>query len=104
MLPRGTTPDIIYKFKKIKVADISVCYLSIAQNNTKLVTKELSDAYDVDTENDSISWRLTQQDTLKFDENISLEVQIKYKTNDGRVYTSKVSKVNSYKDLKNEVI
>lgn len=104
MLPRGTTPEIPFKFKIIKVEDITACYLSIYQNNEKVLEKDLTQAISIDTDKQIITWRLTQTETLAFDEQIPLEIQIKYKTDNELVYTSKVYRVESYRDLKGEVI
>ena len=104
MLPQGTTPEIRYKFSKILVADITDAYLSVRQDGTKLIEKDLNSAVEINTTNNYIEWRLTQEETQQFDPFTPLEVQIKYKTNAGLVYTSKIKSESSYEDIKNEVI
>lgn len=104
MLPRGTTPVIRFKFKKIHVEDITDCILSIYQSDTKMVERDLESAIEADTFTEVISWRLTQEETLQFNEDLPVEVQIKYKTDTGEVYTSKDYIVKSYKDLYGKVI
>lgn len=104
MLPRGTTPEITFRFKKIHVEDITDCILSIYQNDTKMVERELGSAVSVDPDTQTIYWRLTQAETLQFNEDLPVEVQIKYKTDTGLVYTSKNYIVKSYKDLYGKVI
>ena len=55
MLPRGTTPEIPFKFKIIKVEDITACYLSIYQNNEKVLEKDLTQAISIDTDKQIIT-------------------------------------------------
>lgn len=104
MLPRSTTPDIRYTFKSVNVSDITKCYLMFVQNEEKLLEKSLEDAIDIDTTNNFIQWRLTQEETKKFSVKSAVEVQIKFKTSAGLVYVSRISKVSSYKDFKEEEI
>lgn len=103
-LPQGTTPEIKYKFRKFIVTDIIIAYLSIRQNGKTLVEMDLDDAIEVSATDNSITWRLSQNDTIKFNPNDQLEVQVKYKTNTGIVGTSVISYVDSYEDIKGEVI
>lgn len=79
-------------------------YLTIRQNGRKLIERDLSSALEVSATDNSITWRLTQEETLEFNPNDDLEVQIKYKTSSGIVGTSAVSYVKSYEDMKGEVI
>ena len=104
MLPRSTTPDIRYKFNKVQVSDITECYLSFAQREKKLLEKDLSEAIEINTEENYIQWRLTQAETAKFTTAVPVEVQIKFKTSAGIVSVSKISKVPSYRNWKEEEI
>lgn len=103
-LPQGTTPEIRYRFRKVTVTDIVSAYLTIRQNGRKLIERDLTSALEVSATDNSITWRLTQEETLEFNPNDDLEVQIKYKTSAGIVGTSVVSYVKSYEDMKGEVI
>lgn len=104
MLPRGTTPEVPFKFRKIHVEDITDCILSIYQSDTKMVERDLTSAVSIDPLTQRIIWRLTQEETLQFNEDLPVEVQIKYKTDTGEVYTSKDHIVKSYKDLYGKVL
>lgn len=64
---RGTTPTIKYKFDDIDVADITSAYLTIKATTT--IEKNLTQAI---VDSDTISWRLTQAETLSFGESISV--------------------------------
>lgn len=60
-LVRGTTPILIYTFSEVNVSDISVAYLTIKQNNVAIITKDLTEAT---VGENTISWQLTQEETL----------------------------------------
>ena len=100
MIPRGTTAVIKYTFKTIDPDDIAVCYLTIVQGDVT-IEKELSDAT-VGT--DSLTWYLTQTETLRLDASKEIERQIRYKMNNGQAYISPVTKTKSYRILKEGAI
>lgn len=58
---RGTTPILIFTFSEVNVSDITVAVLTIKQNGTTILTKDLEDAT---TAAHTISWQLSQADTL----------------------------------------
>ncbi len=96
MIPRGTTAVIKYVFKVIDPADITVCYLTISQGDVK-IEKDLDDA-EVGT--DSLTWYLTQAETLSLNASKEIERQIRYKLDNGQAYISPVTKTRSYRILK----
>ena len=57
----GTTPTITYKFKVVDVSEITVAILTIKERGTTLIEKDLSDAT---VGEDTLSWTLTQEETL----------------------------------------
>lgn len=57
----GTTPTITYKFKVVDVSEITVAILTIKERGTTLIEKDLSDAT---VGEDSLSWTLSQEETL----------------------------------------
>lgn len=61
---RGTTPTIKFTFHDVDVNDITQAYLTIQQNNVTLVEKTIS--YATVEEDNSLSWRLEQAETLRF--------------------------------------
>ena len=58
---RGTTPILIFTFDSITVSDVSVAYLTIKQNNEIILSKDIQEA---SVGEKTISWQLSQQDTL----------------------------------------
>lgn len=73
---RGTTPTLQYKFKTIKVSDITSAYLTVKA--TTNIEKDLSVAT---VGEDTISWTLTQAETLSFGDAVSC--MINWKLQDG---------------------
>ena len=57
----GTTPTITYKFKVVDVSEITVAILTIKERGATLIEKDLSDAT---VGEDSLSWTLSQEETL----------------------------------------
>ena len=58
---KGTTPTLQFSFRSIDPADITTAILTIKRKNTIVLRKELTDAV---VGSDSISWTLTQAETL----------------------------------------
>ena len=96
-----TTPIIKYTFNVTDVADISVAYLTIEQQRETILEKTLADAT-VDTENNLIYWRLTQEETLQFSN--SIYIMLNWKTAGGIRGASKKEVVFISDNLKDEVI
>ena len=59
---RGTTPILIFTFDTIDVADVDVAYLTIIQNGVTVISKDLTEA---SVGENTISWQLSQSETLK---------------------------------------
>ena len=97
MIPRGTTAVIKYKFKTIDVNSITTCYLTIRQGDVE-IEKDLS-AATADTEENTLSWKLTQAETLRLNASKEIERQLRYKTA-SNAYISPVTKTRSYRILK----
>ena len=58
----GTTPTITYKFKVVDVSEITVAILTIKERGVNIIELNLSDAT---VGEDSLSWTLTQEETLQ---------------------------------------
>ena len=58
----GTTPTITYRFKVVDVTDITVAIITIKERGVNIVELNLSDAT---IGEDSLSWTLTQEETLQ---------------------------------------
>ena len=99
---RGTTPTITFTITRVAISDITAAYLTIKQDTSVVVIeKDLSDAT---TGENSMSWDLTQNDTLAIDAKKNVSIQIRYKTSAGKAYASKIYQVEGYKILKDGVI
>lgn len=97
MIVRGTTPTIQFTFKTIDVSQIHTAYLTIEQHGTLRIEKTLEDAT---IGNKYIEWTLEQEDTLPLKYNVKLQIQCRYKLNDGTAYASRIYEVSPYDILK----
>lgn len=97
---RGTTPTITYEFKNIDVSDITVAYLTIKQANEILVEKTLADAT---VGEDSLSWELTQEDTLGLQVG-NASPMVNWKLSNGMRGASQRASIGILDNHKNEVI
>ena len=75
----GTTPTITYKFKVVDVSDITVAILTIKERGVNIVELNLSDAT---IGEDSLSWTLTQEETLLIGARTAT-MMLNWKTEDG---------------------
>lgn len=75
----GTTPTITYKFKVVDVSEITVAILTIKERGTTLIEKDLSDAT---AGEDTLSWTLTQEETLSIGAK-SASMMLNWKLADG---------------------
>lgn len=79
---RGTTPTIIFTFKTIDVSDIDTAYLVIKQWDTAKITKDITSAT-VDSVAKTVSWTLTQTESLSLDPQKKAEVMMDWLMDDG---------------------
>ena len=96
----GTTPTIKYDFKIINVGDIVSACFTIKQSGVVKIEKDLNAA--IPGEN-SLSWRLTQQETLSLKLGTA-EYMLNYKLRDGTRGASKLASFKLLENHKNEVI
>jgi len=75
----GTTPTIKYKFKVVNVSEITVAILTVKERGVNIIEKDLSDAT---IGEDSLSWTLTQEDTLQLGAKTAT-MMLNWKTEDG---------------------
>ena len=88
----ATTPTITFNFSEVDPAEISVAYLIIKIGGTTVIEKDLLSATVDET---SISWTLTQEETLLLKPaGIVCRICCDWKTNNG---TRGRSKVGEYK-------
>lgn len=97
---RGTTPTIKYTFKVINVSQVSLAYLTIKYGGTVVIEKDIVDAV---VGEGSISWTLSQADTLKltFPE---CRMMLNWVLEDGTRGASLETQVHIRDNHKNEVI
>ena len=100
MVGRGTTPTVTWTFKSISTADLAVCVMTLKTVGLT-IEKTLDQARVVNTGN--LEWSFTQEETLKFGED-PIDLQIRYRTADGRAFISKIYTVSPYQILKDGVI
>lgn len=75
----GTTPTITYKFKVVDVSQITVAILTIKERGVNIIELNLSDAT---VGEDTLSWTLTQEETLQF-AGKTATMMLNWKTQDG---------------------
>lgn len=75
----GTTPTITYKFKIVDVSEITVAILTIKERGVNIIELNLSDAT---IGEDSLSWTLTQEETLLIGARTAT-MMLNWKTEDG---------------------
>lgn len=100
---RGTTPTIRYKANTVNVSEVSVAYLDVMQFGTAKIEKDLTSAT-VDTDNQTIAWKLGQSDTLNLSVGQPAVIHCKVKLDDDTVFEAKDITVTVGKTGKNEVI
>ena len=61
IITKGTTPDIVYKFKTVDVSTLTKAIFTIKEGGSIVITKDLNDAQIV---NNSLVWTLSQAETL----------------------------------------
>lgn len=99
---RGTTPTITFSFSSVRPSDISAAYLTIScLGGTALVERELDSAT---VSSSSISWTLTQEETLRFSAGTSVQILCDWKLSDGTRGRSKEASYSVGETAKNEVI
>ena len=75
---RGTTPTIQYTFNSVNVANIAVAFLTVKSGGDIVIEKYLQDAT---VGAKTLSWTLTQEETLALDDVIS--VMLNWRLQDG---------------------
>lgn len=75
----GTTPTITYKFSVVSVSDIVSAILTVKERGTTIIEKSLADA---SVGEDTLSWTLTQQETLDIGVK-SATIMLNWKLRDG---------------------
>jgi len=96
----GTTPTITYKFKVVAVADITKAILTIKERGTTLIEKTLADAT---VGENTLSWTLTQEETLAIGAR-GASIMLNWLTTDGVRGASREEVVNGVNNHIREVM
>lgn len=96
----GTTPTITYKFKIVSPSDFRDCILTIKSNGQIILEKALTDAT---IGVDSVSWTLTQEETLALGTK-SAKMMINWITYTGKRGASEETTITGVTNHKREVI
>lgn len=104
---RGTTPTLIYTFGDIDPADVSYAYLLLKQSNGVKIEKYLQDASvtgDTQTTKGSISFTLTQADTLSLTHGREAQASLDWKLTSGLRGRSRIASFSVGSSGKNEAV
>ena len=86
----GTTPTVTIKFKKINVStDLDQMIMNVKQCRTPVIERDLTTAT-IDTEENSVSWVLTQEETFKLRLDMEATFGADWFLRDGTVGTTKI--------------
>ena len=97
---RGTTPtlEFIIPFDTGQLAE---AFVTLSQNEVIIIDKALTECQ---CNENKLSVRLTQEETLKLQCDCTTEIQIRAKTLEGEAIASQIIKVNTERILKDGVI
>lgn len=98
---RGTTPVNIFT-TDIDLSLAEVIYVTYSQNGTVVLEKTQDDLTEVT--DSQITLQLSQEDTLKFAQNVPVEIQIRARTALGEAVASNIIKTTAARILKDGVI
>ena len=106
LIYRGTTPTFKWKIKdkNIDLAEIKQIWMTfkVAKSESSIFTKEIDDI-EIDLDEKTISYQLTQEETLSFSCPI-IEVQLRIVMNDGLAFANKPQEIDVGRILKGGVI
>lgn len=86
---RGTTPTDTFELEDIDVSVIKNVKVLYCQNRKVIVCKDLTACQIV---GNTITTELTQEETLRFNSNLPLEIQLRILTMNGKALTSDILK------------
>ena len=101
-ITRGTTPTLTFTLP-FDVANIAKAYITIAQNGEIVIDKEVGDT-GCTCSDKTITYHLTQEETLKLADCRGIEMQIRLRTTNGEVLASQIIKSFVEEILKDGVI
>lgn len=77
---RGTTPTVIFTFRVVDPTTLKEAFLTIRQGKNLIVERDISSASIKFSE---ITWRLTQEETLRIPPYSELGIHLRWKTVNG---------------------
>lgn len=98
---KGTTPTHKFTIPDEAVGNIKEIKITYEQDGVDIVTKRTEDCT---VNGNSVSVRLTQTDTFKFDHNAVVNIQIRILTQNGDALASYPLQVNAVECLDDEVL
>lgn len=98
---QGTTPTIKYTFSTVDTNDISIAWLTIKQLSKTVIERDLSSAI---VEEGSLSWLLTQEESLTLQTKIPATVYLDYLLVNGLRGAGRTVSMDIDPTGKNEVI
>lgn len=104
---RGTTPTLIYTFQGVDPGSLIYCYLLVKQGLRIVVEKNLADAEvtaDTEESKGSVSFTLSQADTLLLTEGKTATVSLDWKLSNGTRGRSNIASFRVSSSGKNEVV
>lgn len=93
---RGTTPTLVFNLPFL-ASTVKYCEVYFAQEDNLLLTKTYSDCT---LSEKKLQLTLSQEDTLKFDDEQRLQIQIRFVFNDDSVNATSIIKAKIGKILK----
>lgn len=93
---RGTTPTLNFGIP-FNTELIDAVYITFCQEGRTVLEKDINS---IEMSNKELTVRLSQQDTLSFNDNSYVELQIRIKNRDGSAYSSKIIVVSVERILK----
>lgn len=97
---RGTTPTLEFIIP-FDTSQLSQAYVTLSQNGAVVIDKELREC---NCNENKLSVQLTQEETLKLDNDGMTEIQIRAKTVDGEALASNIIRELTGRILKDGVI
>ncbi|NLS84140.1 MAG: hypothetical protein GXZ14_00800 [Ruminococcaceae bacterium] len=97
---RGTTPKIVFRLRGIKVGELKKIFVTFKQSSVEIE----KGAENIDTEINSLQCTFTQEETLQFDADERLYVQLRAITKDGSAIASGIASIYVADILKDGVI
>lgn len=101
-MQRGATEQYKFNFNNANVADMTAIRVAFVQEAIKVIKDDT--VLIVDTETNSVTASLSQEETLLFEDKKLLHIQLKFKDVNENVETTKIFTDSVYPILDEEVI